>query len=64
MQCNHWTERSRCDNAAEVYLVAPDGKDIPGGYCCFQCAVRIINEYLDKLGEVWLLRAITLAEGR
>jgi hypothetical protein len=52
--CQNWTESGgRCRNEAEVMLYAPDGRKVPGGWECSDCASRVINEYRDKLGEEW-----------
>lgn len=58
-RCDHWTTPSdgsrgvRCDDVAEVHLVAPDGRRTPGGSVCRRHADAVVSEYDEKLGEAW-----------
>ena len=62
-KCSHYHGRARCDNLATVWIVAPDGKDVPGAWECEGCASPMIAEYREKLGEKWTMRPlITLQE--
>lgn len=56
--CNHWTDRKRCDETATVLMFAPDGEAVPGGYYCRLHATAAVNEYREKLGEVWTLQEL------
>ena len=58
----------KCEAQREVALIAPDGKAVPGCSYCRKHGQQIIDEYLEKLGEVWRLaptlnRDGSLAEG-
>jgi hypothetical protein len=52
--------KTTCTKPAIIQLVAPDGKDVPGSRYCAEHAEEIICEYREKLGEIWMLRALTL----
>ena len=61
MRCAHYQE-TRCRASAEVWLVAPDGEDNPGGHYCCAHAQAIIDEFLSKGGEAWTARPLTPEE--
>lgn len=52
-RCDNWHGMSRCDRQAETHLITPEGKALPGGDFCLQCATACIEEYAEKLHESW-----------
>jgi len=57
--CSHWERgQDRCRSPATVWLYAPGGKRVPGGYLCWPCAREIAAEYAEKLGQIWPIRGI------
>jgi hypothetical protein len=65
MRCYHWTSNdtgSQCKAPAEVWIVAPDGDDCPGGWTCRKHGMMIVAEYREKLRECWTLRSLTAEE--
>ena len=53
-RCSNHYWSSRCaSRKARVWMHAPDGTVIPGGPHCRKCAVRVTDEYAEKLGEKW-----------
>jgi len=60
-RCSHVGPSGRCQARATVYLHAPDGLPVPGGYECAPCAEAVIAEYRDKLGEEWSGKPLILA---
>jgi hypothetical protein len=57
-----WNSRGRCDRPVEVYVVAPDGKRVPGSYCR-PCAEATVSEYKEKLGQEWTIGRLWTYEG-
>lgn len=54
MRCDHWDRAgNRCTATATVHLCSPSGAPIPGGGDCDKHAQACIQEYAEKLGEVW-----------
>jgi len=43
----------RCDNVATHQLITPEGN--PNAFVCKACGQIIIDEYREKLGEIWTL---------
>ena len=63
-QCSHWEQgQSRCKNNAEVWIYAPDGKPVPGGWSCQPCADSMIKEYEEKMGEHWTAKPLRWERG-
>ena len=61
--CDSWPDGvHRCENEAYGHLYASDGKRIPGGGTCPNCATEVITE-LTKIGETWTYRAGGLYSG-
>lgn len=52
-RCDNWHGNARCERNAETHLVTPEGKLLPGGDFCLQCAISCIEEYAEKLNESW-----------
>lgn len=52
----------RCKASAEVRILSPDGKDVPGCWYCRPHAQEIIDEYTEKLHETWTMRELTALE--
>ena len=53
---------NHCPEPAAGWLVAPDGKDVPGGHYCATHGQKIIDEFRVVLNEVWTLRPLTEVE--
>jgi hypothetical protein len=47
-----------CPRKAVVQLLAPDGEPAPGARMCRQHAQECVDEYHEKLGEVWALEEL------
>lgn len=60
-RCCKWERNQpRCNQVAEVMLLAPDGKTM-GKYCSHD-AEEITTEYREKLNENWTTRPLTEIE--
>lgn len=53
MVCTHYTGRERCYRTATLRLYSPDGSAVPGCTYCDEHGRAPIDEYREKLGEVW-----------
>ena len=59
MRCSHYDREytnaagERCKATATVRLLDPDGERVSGCIYCQAHAQAIIDEYREKLGEVW-----------
>ena len=62
-KCSTYEGDDRCGNPAEVWIVAPDGKDVPGSWACRKHGHRCVTEYRRKLKETWTLRLLVVKEG-
>jgi hypothetical protein len=51
-------DAQRCTKNATHWLHAPDGRKVPGCWYCEQHATACVDEYREKLGEVWTARPI------
>lgn len=51
---------NQCRATAAVWLYAPDGEPVPGGWLCLEHGQAITGEYRAKLGEAWALRPLHL----
>ena len=49
---------ARCTDEAVVWLIQPDGKRNPLGWLCQKHADAIVQEYAEKLGELWTLEPL------
>jgi len=49
---------TRCQNQAEVLMLAPDGEPVPGGYNCREHYQRAADEYRTTLGQIWPAHAL------
>lgn len=58
-RCTNYTGSVRCEAIADVLLLAPDGKPVPGCRLCLPHAKLIHNEYQTKLNECWSTQDIT-----
>jgi hypothetical protein len=45
---------------ALVTLYAPDGRRVPGSDLCIPCAQAIVNEYAEKLHQIWTVRELVV----
>ena len=51
-RCGHYG----CDRPATGWLASPDGQVVPG-ITCGECAVDVMVEYEEKLGQTWTYHA-------
>lgn len=55
MRCYTWTDGpgTRCPAVATHWIVAPDGRPVPGGWGCREHTFAAIAEYREKLDQAW-----------
>ena len=61
-QCQRYEQHTRCAAPAVDRMYAPDGKPVPGGYYCQAHTDGPINEYREKLNEVWTSKPLHVYE--